>query len=291
MCGFFLFDATSSRKPLIIKDMACSLKTGLILSGSDETIFVSKTKRVSPLPPPFGFLHFSKSHPKDLKVLRDWNPKSSPKCSIHAQSGGTSRYPTQPSICVSRSLRWWEKTLTPNIVEIHSAQEFVDTLLLAGDRLVIVDFYSPGCGGCKALHPKICQLAESNGNEIILKVNYEELKKMCHCLHIHVLPFFRFYRGAEGRLCSFSCTNATIKKFKDALAKHGTERCNLGPTKGLDESELLSLASVGEISLNLPLPSTRKDIMEDFVLKNTDFSGAFGISGNSIVGIEEEVMA
>lgn len=33
---------------------------------------------------------------------------------------------------------------------------------------------------------------------------------MCHGLHIHVLPFFRFYRGADGHLCSFSCTNATV---------------------------------------------------------------------------------
>ena len=31
----------------------------------------------------------------------------------------------------------------------------MDSLLNAGDRLVIVDFYSPGCGGCKALHPKV----------------------------------------------------------------------------------------------------------------------------------------
>ncbi|KAG5522795.1 hypothetical protein RHGRI_034815 [Rhododendron griersonianum] len=139
---------------------------------------------------------------------------------------------------------------------------------------------------------QICQLAESNENAIILKVNYEQLKKMCHCLHIHVLPFFRFYRGAEGRLCSFSCTIATIKKFKDALAKHGTDRCYLGLAKGLDESELLSLASIGEISFsNLPLPSTKKDIMQDLVLKNTDLSGGFGISGNSIMGIEEEVLA
>lgn len=42
------------------------------------------------------------------------------------------------------------------MIEIHSAQELVDTLANAGDRLVIVDFYSPGCGGCKALHPKVC---------------------------------------------------------------------------------------------------------------------------------------
>lgn len=127
------------------------------------------------------------------------------------------------------------------MIEIHSAQELVDTLANAGDRLVIVDFYFPGCGGCKALHPKvcimyvilivfcfffylfwiiiclliflkwqICQLAESNQSAIFLKVNYEEHKSMCHSLHIHVLPFFRFYRGAEGRVCSFSCTNATV---------------------------------------------------------------------------------
>lgn len=41
------------------------------------------------------------------------------------------------------------------MVEIHSAQELVDSLTNAGDRLVIVDFYSPGCGGCKTLHPKV----------------------------------------------------------------------------------------------------------------------------------------
>jgi hypothetical protein len=58
-------------------------------------------------------------------------------------------------------------------------------------------------------------------------------------LHVHVLPFFRFYRGAEARVASFSCTNATINKFKDALAKHGTDRCSIG---GLDDSDLMALA-------------------------------------------------
>lgn len=40
------------------------------------------------------------------------------------------------------------------MVEINCAQELVDALRGAGDRLVVVDFYSPGCGGCRALHPK-----------------------------------------------------------------------------------------------------------------------------------------
>lgn len=60
------------------------------------------------------------------------------------------------------------------------------------------------------LEPQICQLAEMNPHVQFLQVNYDEHKAMCYALNIHVLPFFRFYRGAHGRLCSFSCTNATV---------------------------------------------------------------------------------
>ncbi|KAI3944854.1 hypothetical protein MKW92_034666 [Papaver armeniacum] len=185
----------------------------------------------------------------------------------------------QASLCVSRSMRWWDKTLKPNMIEINSATELVHSLLDAGDKLVILDFYSPGCGGCKALHPKICQIAEQNPNALIFKVNYEDLKPMCYSLNIHVLPFFRFYRGAEGRLCSFSCTNATIKKFKDALAKHGTERCSLGPAKGLEEKELLKLAEIKEINLDFDFSTSRsrsinETTIEELVLSKMGFAGS-----------------
>ncbi|XP_071693135.1 thioredoxin-like 1-2, chloroplastic [Rutidosis leptorrhynchoides] len=176
-----------------------------------------------------------------------WNAKTP----VHAHA----------SVCVNKTMRWWEKTIKPNMIEINSAQELVNALSNTGDRLVILDFYSPGCGGCKALHPKICQLAESNPNAIFLQVNYEELKLMCHALHIHVLPFFRFYRGHEGKVCSFSCTIATIKKFKDALSKYKADGCNLGPSKGLEESELLSLASIGQISYDFHIKSTGNDVI------------------------------
>ncbi|XVE62644.1 hypothetical protein DITRI_Ditri06bG0135400 [Diplodiscus trichospermus] len=151
---------------------------------------------------------------------------------------------------IGRTQKWWEKGLQPNMKEVTSAQDLVDSLLNAGDNLVIVDFFSPGCGGCKALHPKICQLAEMNPKVQFLQVNYEKHKSMCYSLNVHVLPFFRFYRGAHGRLCSFSCTNATIKKFKDALAKYTPEVCSLGPTKGLEEKELLALAADKDLSFN-----------------------------------------
>ncbi|KAL5077884.1 hypothetical protein RYX36_016868 [Vicia faba] len=187
------------------------------------------------------------------------------------------------TICVSKSLKWWNKNLKSNMIEIHSGQELVDCLVSAGDALVVLDFYSPGCGGCKALHPKICQIAESNPSIIFLKVNYEELRSMCQSLHIHVLPFFRFYRGAEGRVCSFSCTTTTIKKLKNAIAKHGNERCSLGEAKGLDESELKDLASIGEITSDSPSLYSMGE-------KFKDFSDVWNMTTNSNSGFLPDIL-
>lgn len=75
-------------------------------------------------------------------------------------------------------MRWWEKTLQPNMVEINSAQELVDSLLNAGDRLVVVDFYSPGCGGCKALHPKVPILMRANFFYLFCFLPFFFLKKI-----------------------------------------------------------------------------------------------------------------
>ncbi|KAF9626247.1 hypothetical protein IFM89_031374 [Coptis chinensis] len=272
--------------------MAVSLKTGVCMTENGL-----KTKKIVGVCSSVGCLQVKESKKtfdipglknefkgrevivSDQSGFGDWNFKASPKFTIHAQA----------SLCVSKALRWWDKTLKPNMVEIESAQQLVDTLVNAGDKLVIIDFYSPGCGGCKALHPKICQFAEMNPNALFLKVNYEELKPMCYSLNIHVLPFFRFYRGAEGRVCSFSCTNATIKKFKDALAKHGTERCSLGPAKGLEESELLKLASSGDLPLDFLSRSASEERkqMEDMVLTNAIVPSPATIQADKIGFVEE----
>lgn len=200
-------------------------------------------------------LHISFLNPLEPKTSlvqrRAAEPKKSP---LQVRSAQT---------CMPRLSRWWEKGKTANMMEVHSAQELIDSLVTAGDKLVVVDFYSPGCGACRSVHPKICQIAEKNPDVKFVKVNYEENKSMCYSLRIHVLPFFQFYRGAQGRLCSFSCTNATIKKFRDALEKHSTPRCSLGPPRGLGEDELLALSKNKSLSFNMPAlaeTTTKKEV-------------------------------
>ncbi|KAG5561992.1 hypothetical protein RHGRI_004883 [Rhododendron griersonianum] len=43
-----------------------------------------------------------------------------------------------------------------------------------------------------------------------------------------------------------------IKKFRDALAKHSSYCCSLGPLKGLEEKELLVLAANKETWTQFP---------------------------------------
>ncbi|XP_058069188.1 thioredoxin-like 2, chloroplastic isoform X2 [Magnolia sinica] len=106
--------------------------------------------------------------------------------------------------------KWWERSAGPNMIDIHSTQEFLSTLSQAEDKLVIVEFYGTWCASCRALFPKLCKTAEEHPEILFLKVNFDENKPMCKSLNVKVLPYFHFYRGADGRLESFSCSLAKV---------------------------------------------------------------------------------
>ncbi|KAK9208768.1 hypothetical protein WN944_001128 [Citrus x changshan-huyou] len=160
--------------------------------------------------------------------------------------------------------KWWEKN-APNMIDIHSTQEFLEALSQAGDRLVIVEFY----GTCIHFHAKLiktevieykrngetahgdaidlhfvlyawllCRTAEEHPEIVFLKVNFDENKPMCKSLNVKVLPYFHFYRGAHGQLESFSCSLAKFQKIKEAIALHNTDRCSIGPPKGVGDLSL-----------------------------------------------------
>ncbi|KAM7257271.1 hypothetical protein ACFE04_013012 [Oxalis oulophora] len=139
--------------------------------------------------------------------------------------------------------KWWEKNAGPNMIDIHSTQEFLTSLSEAGERLVIVEFYGTWCASCRALFPKLCKTAEENPEILFLKVNFDENKPMCKSLNVKVLPYFHFYRGAHGQLEHFSCSLAKFQKIRDAIQLHNTARCSIGPVKGAADFNLEGVPS------------------------------------------------
>lgn len=124
------------------------------------------------------------------------------------------------------SITWWKKGDQPNMREINSTQELVDALTKAGDKLVLVEFFSVGCRSCKALYPKICQLAAENPDIEVLKVNFHDNVAMCRSLNVNILPFFHFYREAEC-IDAFSTSLSRINKLREAVAKHKRGRVQI----------------------------------------------------------------
>ncbi|KAJ0745534.1 putative Thioredoxin domain-containing protein [Helianthus annuus] len=80
---------------------------------------------------------------------------------------------------------------------------------------------------------QLCKTAQEHPEILFLKVNFDENKPMCKNLNVKVLPYFHFYRGADGQLESFSCSLA--KKIKDAIQTHNTDRCCIGPNKCVED--------------------------------------------------------
>ncbi|XP_039121143.1 thioredoxin-like 2, chloroplastic [Dioscorea cayenensis subsp. rotundata] len=148
--------------------------------------------------------------------------------------------------------KWWEKNAGPNMIDVHSTQEFIDVLSKAGDSLVIVEFYGTWCGSCRALFPKLCKTAEEHPEILFVKVNFDENKPMCKRLNVRVLPYFHFYRGADGQLESFSCSLAKFQKIKDAIQTHNTDRCSIGPPRGVGDLDLLGTSSTLEKPAEAP---------------------------------------
>ncbi|KAE8714108.1 Thioredoxin-like 2-2 [Hibiscus syriacus] len=193
-------------------------------------------------------------------TLNSGQPGLSPKFNLGSESSnlsssfaGVSRLPltsrkqlqsfkVHATITEISQPQWWEINAGPNMIDIHSTEEFLSALNDAGDRLVIVEFYGTWCASCKALFPKLCKIVRDHPEILFLKVDFDENKAMCKSLNIRVLPYFHFYRGAHGQLESFSCSLAKIQKMRDAIEMH-SQPCKVGPSKRVGGLNLESVSA------------------------------------------------
>lgn len=73
---------------------------------------------------------------------------------------------------------WWKQPRPANMVEVSTVQQLVDELAAsaAAEQLCVVEFYATWCTGCKALAPKMAELAAQRPEIKFLLIEGEENK-------------------------------------------------------------------------------------------------------------------
>ncbi|KAK9817846.1 hypothetical protein WJX72_003017 [[Myrmecia] bisecta] len=128
------------------------------------------------------------------------------------------------------------------MVSVSSPFEYQS--LLEMGNLVIADFFVPWCQACRALHPKLKQIAQQNPDVLFLTVNGgddSELRELCVGLGVTKLPYFHLYRGGE-----------LIEQFAANLTKVDKIRAEIAALKQ-DPFEEMGFTSFGRLDSLPPI--------------------------------------
>lgn len=83
------------------------------------------------------------------------------------------------------------------MVELISDLGDLDKILL-NNKYVVVDFFAPWCGPCKALAPNFAKIAEKYGDKIAFcKVDVDKSLEIAELCKVSGLPTIRIYQDAS----------------------------------------------------------------------------------------------
>lgn len=100
----------------------------------------------------------------------------------------------------------------------NATEQDFDEIVMQNDKPVLVDFWAPWCGPCKALAPTLDELAEEYADEIeIVKVNIDENPKLAERFEVRGIPLLLIVKdGAEAARTFGTMSRSRLDAFVDA---------------------------------------------------------------------------
>lgn len=93
-------------------------------------------------------------------------------------------------------------------------------MLDAATNLVLVDCFTPWCGGCKMIDPQLSRMAMDKDMRkkcTFVKIDTDEMKEWAGKEQVKTLPYFVVYRAGEGKLLGMQMSPSRMKLMRGAI--------------------------------------------------------------------------
>lgn len=83
------------------------------------------------------------------------------------------------------------------VKEVENLGDLIKIIDEAGSKTIIIDFFAEWCGPCKAISPKVAELANSHPNIIVLKVDVDKAADIGEKYDITAMPTFKVIKNKQ----------------------------------------------------------------------------------------------